>query len=227
MISLFSIFRSTSSLLCEYDRYRDIQRKLHSIMLDECMSDGAVLLVAQELGIIEQGMMVLESEEEWNLVNDYMLYEAEWNHGRTFVEYFSEEHTVTEDAEAQMLLAMTKAKASLFLIVSTDPQSSTLILRDELNGEEGIVLIDRGMSVSASPGAPLFTRLTRFPLFAMTSGASFPFPIDERADLLSICSRIACKNLGEKTKSRRIFRKIFHLHRTRGVPFITGTSAKI
>jgi len=209
------------SLLAAYDERRAIQREWNTHLLEthideETMKHGAIVL-----GIMQSATMIFDSESETDAFSDFLLYEIEDEDGETVVEGGVLDHA--EDAqpiEREVMQAMEKASFSLFIIRECHPAQGILLIDDLLSGEKEITLVDRGISMSATPGDVFWTRLIAFPRFRMTTGAAFPFKQEDRALLLETCERILSKKIPPREQSRRLFKKIFHLHRSRGIPFI-------
>ena len=76
------------------------------------------------------------------------------------------------------------------------------------------------MSLSAGPGFLIFGRVLTLPRLSMFTGGAFGFRAEEADNLLAIAAKIHSRDCPESEKSRRLFRKYFQLHRTRGIEVV-------
>jgi hypothetical protein len=128
---------------------------------------------AQALGLLHQGVLVLDSNQEMSVLSDACLYDW-YQDGVNTVERYAETHPQTPgSAEAELLDAYGRAVYRLIRLETAVPGAG-VHCRDLLTGEE-LFVMDSGLSrTPADVRLTLATRTIPLGDFWMTGGAALP-----------------------------------------------------
>jgi len=192
------------SHLERYQRYREQGRELHSKIFDAYLDRDVIDETAQLLNLDRDGDDLLyDTEEEQSVHMDFILHEYRQN-GTTFVERYRDETGDDSELEQELLDALVRAETSLFRVTEIDASASQVVLKDVLNGEDGIKLTDRNFSQTAEPDVLLFLRLVRLEDLTMTSGLSFAFRPSAEEHLISVYNQVLEQTSRPESMSRFI-----------------------
>jgi hypothetical protein len=178
--------------LATYQSYRSVGKELMTTVMQQSLSKDALDRAAKALGIVEQGVLMFESEEEMAVLFDFALHDVRTG-GKTAVEQYRDTTGVTSPIEAELLAAHASAATSLFRVIATNPAHNTLVLRDLLRRGQDVQLTDVNLSHTAIPGLLLFLRVVTVKEFATTSGVMFAFPGSLERRLLADYHRLVKK----------------------------------
>lgn len=201
-----------------YKEYRETQVKLHSKILKSVVSRERLLKAASTIGILKKNQVVMEKEEEGDLFFDFNVYER-IEDNKNAVEIYIENNAVEDKIELELLEAMKNTNTSLYKIKSIDKEKNTLCLEDMLNGGEDILIIDIGLSESASCDILLFLRIIKLQKFNFTSGVAMVF-LGNHLEYLLRRSKKFAKKLKMEDESIKKFISYFNLNRTDGIEII-------
>lgn len=165
---------NTNSLRKGYRQMRRIMLGLHEQLVAELPRD-LVLKSAETLGIVEDGKISFETEDESSVLMDYCLYDG-WSGGHNAVtRLFAREPYPPHSNEMLLLEAMTGATYSLYGITSVFPGLGVEVM--DLLREESRFVMDEALSRTGQEGLVMAARLIELPEFSMTTGAVLP--VDE------------------------------------------------
>ncbi len=176
----------------EYIELREISGSLLKNIFKEWTSlRSHIERVGKKLGVYVDGMLVLDSEEEFAAVHEYLLFEpAGIKAIRGFI------HQLPDSAifEREVLDSMLNSYLSIFEIVDTNPHAHICDLSDLLHpGKECIHIMDIGLSKTGVPGLILCSRLFPFRGIWYSSGLNYAFHPDVKSKLLSDLRRLRFK----------------------------------
>ncbi|BDD09700.1 hypothetical protein FUAX_21320 [Fulvitalea axinellae] len=131
--------------------------------------------VAKRLGIWSDGAIVAESEEDGEVIMDYILHEKNPD-GKRLVDDFYDYGPELDDSLEEIALSHTEAFASVFLVDSVNPKSKTVVVEDQLDGElTRYEIMNEALANSATPETPVFLRLVPFKGMNVTTGVPIMF----------------------------------------------------
>lgn len=201
-----------------YRHYRLAGKDLNQKIVDSQVSDAALTYGAETLSLGRKRRLVLDTEDDLNVLMDYLLYEY-WVNGQSLVERYWETSGAQTPVEQELLAAMSGATTTLFRIEATEPTAGVLYLTDLLNEGQPLTLMDINFSQTAQPGMLLFIRPIRLPSFSMTSGFAFVFPRQEEERLLKLARHPHRQGAAPPASARR-YETLFKQSRRRGLPVI-------
>jgi hypothetical protein len=202
-------------LIKEYRKYRKIGMELNHKIMDTCLAHDVIMGSAQLLGILHGETLIFESEDESSVLMDFALNDYPVNNQNT-MKLYRDTKGWENEIEKEILDAHLVSYTSLFKVISISKEEYTLLLRDLLNAEDTIQLIDINFSRSAVPGVLLFTRIIPLKDFNMTSGVSFAFPGHLEQYLLKRY-RVLSKKVKSDNKAVRRFVSFYKLSKTKGI----------
>jgi hypothetical protein len=199
-----SWFIKETPLVKKYKQYRKAGTALHSQIMKSCLDEHVIPEATRLLGLRKGRIIVLDDEDDLASVMDFALHDYRWE-GKSAVQRYRAEVGGKTAVEQELLAALEAATTSLFRIDSIRKADRMLFLTDLLAAEPGdpIPLIDVGFSETAVPRTLVFTRLVRLADFNMSAGASFVFPRDKEAYLLSQHKVLLRKVKSEDTAVQR------------------------
>ena len=176
-------------IVSRYQHLRATGRNLNHKLVKRLPKD-VIYEGGRRLGILENGTLVFNSEDESSVLMDYCLYDVR-RKGRNAVEQYLIGATPAPDSdEMACLRAMQQAIYSLFVVESVI-RGFGVIVRDLLT-DEIILVVDMGFGSTAQAGLVFASRLLFHEGFAMTGGAALPIsvlPEDQREAITKELSR--------------------------------------
>ena len=159
---------SRQELVARYQRMRAVSRKLNDAMVQRLPTD-ALNEGGRKLGILRNGIFVFDSELDTAVLMDYCLYHVRRNGCNTVEQYYRDNPPVPGTDEWACQHAMQHAIHSLFHVDQVE--SDVALAVTDLATDEQFLLVDIGLSQSATPGILILTRLLLYEDFAATGGA--------------------------------------------------------
>jgi hypothetical protein len=157
--------------LPRYKHLRQVGTRLNTRLV-KTLSRDEMDQGARELGLLHQGVMVFDSEDEMSVLMDYCLHDVRRG-GRNAIERFLEATPPPPGSDERIILeALRDARYTLVAVERTEPGVGVHV--DDLFFEEPLFLMDVGFSNTAVPGAVLATRLKCQEGQWQTTGAALP-----------------------------------------------------
>jgi hypothetical protein len=161
-------------VLSRYKHLRAVGRKLNS-KLTERLTKDVLHEGGRELGILQGGTLVFNSEDETSVLMDYCLYDVRRQGCNAVEQYLVDSAPDPASDEMVCLRAMQQAVYSLFLVESVIPGFGVTV-RDVLSNKT-ILIVDVGFGDTGQPGIVFASRLVFHEGFAMTTGAALPISV--------------------------------------------------
>jgi len=175
-----------TSLVDHYQRLRQKQRALYNDLMDR-LPEGLLVECAERLGIAskDQGpgrpLLIFDDEHEMSVLMDYCIYHGRRD-GQTVIDRMLAESPPPAGTDELVLLqAMQQVDYSMFMVEKVIPGLGVSV-RDALHDEQ-FVLVDLGLSQSATPGFVLAGNLVSPAGITMTTGAILPVDLDSLVEL--------------------------------------------
>jgi hypothetical protein len=175
-----------SQLVVRYKDLRKVVWELQNHVLPNYLSKQAMQTSGERLGIMQQGTLVFETEDEVGVLIDYCLYDY-WEQGaNTILRHITDcpPDPVTDESAA--LKAMSHSFHTLVQVTKVLPGVGVRVA-DLFAGRREYLLIDMGFSRTAAEGLVLAARLLPLEDFVMTSGAALLVDADT---LREICDSV-------------------------------------
>jgi hypothetical protein len=200
----------------QYKTYREVGTQLNSDILEAYSDRELIVETASELDIGFDGPnLAYEFESQMPAHFEFALYEYRRD-GTTAAERYLEAERWESETERGILESTVDADPSLFEVESVSESGPRLTVTGLLNDREEHTLLDINLSRTAEPGVVLFFRPVGYDEVTTTSGVSFPFPSEEKEQLLDEHDRQV-----EPDESRAVSRQrfvTFHdLYREHGI----------
>lgn len=209
----------------EYDQIRAISKDLNS-KLFKALSGSEMRIAARPFGLIKKNKLNMESYVEMEQYADYAINDHFDQNGKNVVIRYLQNPTYEKtNIEKIILKSLLSSKSSLFEIIESDYQNSTIKIKDLFSGSE-FLITDR--SFSASPNACdylMFSRILAFEEFNMTSGAPMIYHKEMKEIILSKYKRIMKKIPLAKDRSK-LYVTFFKLYKKCGHENIKNTGAR-
>ncbi len=155
-------------------RYKDLRKivwKLQNEALPEYLSKQAMQTSGEKLGIMQQGTLVFETEDEAAVLMDYALYDY-WGQGaNAILRHIAACPPDPATEEYAALKAMAEAFHTLVQVTEVLPGVGVCVV-DLLAGRREYLLMDLGFGQTARKDLVLAARLLPLDDFVMTSGAA-------------------------------------------------------
>jgi hypothetical protein len=206
-------------LIKKYKKRTDTAKALAEKISKDFAEQETLIAVGRLMGIVTEKTFFLESEDEFNFVMDFSLFEYQVD-GKNYLQRYQEENHQLNENEAEMLQASILSYTSLFKIIETDRVNATVTLDDLLHQGEQIKIININLSKTAKPGILMFTRIVSFPDFQMTSGMFCMFSGDTERSLLKQV-KVMMKKVKSDVESIQRFIAFFKLNRKQGLEVVT------
>ena len=161
-------------LLEKYKKYRRRSMKLNTDMIEKCITRNILEKASRYLGILKGNTLIFEYEDEVNVLMDFALHEIKIN-GKNVIEIYMEKYGFKDEIEKEIINAHLFSYTSLFEVADIFENEGIILLKDLLNKEKKLKLMDIGFSKTASKGLLIFIRILPFEEFNTTSGISFVF----------------------------------------------------
>jgi len=160
-----------AELLVRYKHLRKVGLELNA-QLVKTLSRSVLDEGGRKLGILEQNVLTLDSEDEIAVLMDYCIHNVR-RHGVTAIEqYLAEFPPAPESDELVLLQALRQARYSLFTVEETEPGVG--IQARDLLRDEPLFLVDVGLSRTASVGIVFAARVMAPEGIGMTTGTALP-----------------------------------------------------
>ena len=199
-----------------YKTYREIGTQLNSDILEAYSDRELIVETASELDVEFDGPnLAYEFESQMPAHFEFALYDYRRD-GTTAAERYLEAERWENETERDILESTIDADPSLFEVESVSESGPRLTVTDLLNDGEERTLLDINLSRTAEPGVVLFFRPVRYGEVTTTSGVSFPFPSEEKINLLEEYDRRVDPNEA-KAVSRQRFVTFHDLYRDHGI----------
>lgn len=133
--------------------------------------------VAKQLGFWDnkRNAIVMDAESDMDVFAEYLIYQPT-KKGAIVLDDFYESDIELSDLEEDFLEAMVNSYASLFTIQKVDPDSSTLVLKDELDKDnKEYTMMDINLSQTAKVETMMYTRLLPVEDVFISSGLTFAY----------------------------------------------------
>ena len=206
-------------LIKKYKKRTETAKALAEKISKDFAEQETLIAVGRLMGIVTEKTFFLESEEEFNFVLDFSLFEYQVD-GKNYLQRYQEENHQLNENEAEMLQASILSYTSLFKIIETDRVNTTVTLEDLLNQGEKIKIININLSKTAQPGILMFTRIVSFSDFQMASGMFCMFPENSERSLLKQV-KVMMKKVKSDVESVQRFIAFFKLNRKQGLEVMT------
>lgn len=195
-----------------YLSLRRTQRRINSELVKR-FSRATIERSARRLGLWKRGMLVAESEEDFDVLCDFCIYDG-FSEGKSAVARYRAERGSSHSSDAIAVLeAMSRgAPFSLFRIETVEPDTGARLL-DLLTGEDARVF-DQGLGATGRSGLYVGARLLHFPSHGvcMTTGAA----IGADPDLARQLTDDIHVELDANTNhAREVVRRASHIERSR------------
>jgi hypothetical protein len=208
-------------LIEEYKKYRNEAKKLSEVILEEYTDAQSTETITRLMGIRHGKSIIVDSDEELNFLMDFSLYEYQVD-GKNFLERYQESNPELDQSETEIIEAQLLAYTSLFKIIDTNSSNATLLLSDLLNNGQEIKMMDINLSITATNGNLIFTRLVPFKDIYMYSGMLCAFHQSyERALLKEYRSKM--KKVKSDIESQQRFMAFYKLSKNKGIEIITDS----
>src|SRR5699024_3874266 len=162
------------NLLNKYKEYRETQIKLHTKILNKCVSVDDFKKSIKTINVAKNKRIVLESDYEKDAILDFNVYEN-IKKGKNAVSEYIELNEEISSQEKELLGVMEKSKTGLYEVVESDENKGIVFLKDMLSESDNDVfkVIDVGLSKGLNKNIIIFTRLIHLEEYSMTSGLGF------------------------------------------------------
>jgi hypothetical protein len=162
-----------AEVLPVYQRFRQIGLRLNHAFT-RSLSKEEIETAGQRLGMLHNGTLVFESEDETSVLMDYGIYNVETAGRNAVQKYLVESPPPPGSDEMVLLKAQLKAYYSLFQVIDLEPGVGVAV-QDVLRGDTGF-MADIGLSGTARKGSVFATRVIPFEEhgFMMSGGAGLP-----------------------------------------------------
>ncbi|MCK4294355.1 MAG: SEC-C domain-containing protein [Planctomycetes bacterium] len=160
-----------NELVNRYRQFRQITRKLHST-LPEYLSKRAFNECGKKLGIMRNGTLIFNGEQDMAVLMDYCIYDYRENAVNAVSRYLADSEIAADSDEYKVLKAMSESFYTLVQVEDVLPGVGVRV--NDLLGEKQFLLIDIGFSNTAGRGVVIATRILPLEDFVMTSGAALP-----------------------------------------------------
>ena len=162
-----------AEVLPAYRQFRQIGLRLNQAFT-RSLGKEVIHTAGRRLGMLHDGTLVFDSEDETAVLMDYAIYNVEMAGRNAVQRYLAESPPPPGSDELVLLKAELKAYYSLFQVIDLEPGVG-VTAQDLLRGDAGF-MADIGFSGTARKGAVLATRV--IPLheqgFMMSGGAALP-----------------------------------------------------
>ncbi|MFN3742058.1 MAG: hypothetical protein ACK4VW_05245 [Anaerolineales bacterium] len=189
---------NSDEILQEYQRYRKVNRDLNHKIIDAYINRALIEKSARMLNLWKNGVLILESEDDINVLMDFALYEIRQADGKNLVERYAEEKGGSNAIERELLTAMVKARTGLFKVSQVLRGKGQVVLENLTAPEAQVVLTDINFSQTRREELIVFFRPVRVMKFTMTSGIVFAFPAAMEQGLLTRWKQLESRGNAER-----------------------------
>lgn len=170
----------------DYKKIRNIGKDLaYKILNSGNNSRNDMIYAGKVLGLWDGQVMNFDSEEESDILMDFLLYERSKNR-KKLIDKFYDSNVILTDEEEEVLESMVNYHSSLFEIISINIEQCFLTVIDLLDkNKTEYKIMDIGFSQTAVTGIVFYSRLLPVRKLFMTSGVSFGFDKSMKNKILS------------------------------------------
>jgi hypothetical protein len=197
-------------LLEQYRRYRAAAKPFSDKIMKALMTKAVINSAAHTLGLGQNDLLVLDSEDDFSVLADFAFYEV-IQHGKSLVQKYHDEYGPSNEVERRLLDAMVKAQTGLFRVERVLKQTAQLDMRSLLGDTSPLSLTDISLSQSGRQGLIVFFRPLVLSDFSMTSGMAFVFAPELEQKLI--------KQWAKRSSAER-YAKYFKLSKSSGIPTV-------
>lgn len=194
----------------QYRRYRAAGKSLSQKIMKALMTKAVINRTAHALGLGQNNLLVLDSEDDVSVLADFAFYEV-LQHGHSLVQKYQDEYGPTDEVERALLDAMVKAKTGLFRVEGVWNRKGQLDMRSLVGDTRVLSLTDIQLSQTAQQGLLVFFRPLVLSDFSMTSGMAFVFAQELEQKLV--------KQWVKRSSAER-YAKYFNLSKRSGIPTV-------
>lgn len=160
-----------SDVAAQYQRIRPVRFRLNNELVTR-LSRDMLHNGAKSLGMLRDGILVFDTEDETSVLMDYCIYDVD-RKGRNAVDQYLADNPPDPDSDEMACLhAMQHATYTMLVVLQIEPGVGCHVRN--LFSDETQLLADIGLSQTAQPGAVFATRLLDFGDFVSTGGAALP-----------------------------------------------------
>lgn len=178
-----NLIAECAGLLRRYRQLRAIMRELHSELM-QVMPKGTLTEYGQKLGLLVDGTLVFETEDEASVLVDYCLYDGWSGQHNAVTRFLAKQPYAVGTDQALLMDAMSRARYSLFQVESV-AEGLGVNCRDVLRGDGGTI-VDEGLGSTAFPGVIVAGRLVALPELSMTTGAGLVINANTLEDIQNV-----------------------------------------
>ena len=161
-----------SQFVARYKELRKIIVELQNNDLLEYVSKKALNVCGKKLGILQNNTFVLDDMDQMGVVMDYCIYDYREDGLNTVMRYKADSQLDPDSEKYAVVKAMSESFHTLVLVENILPGVGVII--NDLMGSGKFLLIDIGLSRTATEDMVIATRLLPFEGFMTTSGAALP-----------------------------------------------------
>ncbi len=165
-------------LLESYKTYRKINRNFQN-RISETLKKEVVQRCGKRLGLMKGDTLILSDEDEICVLMDHCIYDHYENGKNAVQRYLADSQMEADSDEYIVLKAMSDAFYTIVQVAKV-VRGTGAYVNDIFNDRE-YLLVDLGLSQSATKGIAFATRIIPFYDFVMTSGV--PMPVDKETFL--------------------------------------------
>ena len=171
----------TKDAVALYKRLRPTRLRLNDKLVER-LSDDMIQDGAKKIGILRDGTIVFENEDETSVLMDYCIYDV-YRNGRNAVEQYLCDCPPDPDSD-EMICLYAMRNATYALVAVLDVERGVGCHVRNLFTEKTRLLVDMGLSKTALPGTVIATHLLDYGDFISTTGAALPLGVlnDEELD---------------------------------------------
>ena len=203
-----------SDLVARYNLYRKRGMELNNKLMGSCLDGDILLEAAEQLGMVEKGVIIFSSEAESDILMEFALNDYRED-GRSAIEVYQEKTRGEDEIEKELLGGYVSAYTSLYKITATSRENRTVDLEDVLQDGKRVQIMDNGLSMSHPRHTLLFLRIIPLRGFNMTSGIFFAFPEEAKSRMMRAYDNIY-QRLQVDSESTRRFVAFFRVNRIFG-----------
>jgi len=161
-----------SQFVARYKELRKIIVDLQNNDLLDYISKKALDVCGKKLGILQNNTFVLDDMDQMGVVMDYCIYDYREDGLNIVARYKADSQLDPDSDKYAVVKAMSESFHTLVLVKNILPGVGVII--NDLMGSGKFLLIDIGLSRTATENMAIATRLLPFEGFMTTSGAALP-----------------------------------------------------
>lgn len=181
-----SIETEYAELVERYKRFRSINKKLHSALINY-LPEKALRKCAKRLGISKSGVFVFQEQHEVDVLMDYCIYDY-FESGENAVRRYMVKNQPDPDSDESIVLRTMLDSFYTLVQVEHIIEGVGIQVHDILSDSKSL-LVDIGFSETAVEGLVIATRIIPFEDFIMTSGTALPINADILAEIMDLLTK--------------------------------------